>query len=256
MLAISELKQQLLPALHELGLRDQEIDLYIQGSLLGPTTVAIISDHLGISAPNAYKLIARLEEVGLTTFSQQKGYYRKFIVEPPTSIVERLQKRRRDVEQLAEDVRRKLPDLLASHHQGSAPPVIKTLQGKIPFQRATKQMFEEEGKEILLIGAIDPFVQAVSPEFFADLTRERLEKKIMLRSLLVPSPFAKELQKREKNENREIRFLPQNTVTASMQLSARKAIVWQPNAPLALLIEDESIVQLFRMIFEQLWKGF
>ena len=254
MLAISALQQQLVEPLTELGLRPQEMDLYIQGLIAGPGSVTSFADSLGLSAPNVYKLIHRLEEVGLTAFSQQTGYHRVLRVEPPTKIVELLQLRRREVERLAEGVRVNMPDLLASFYQGDTPPTVKTLQGEVQFQRATKQMFQEEGKEILLIGSIDDFVQTVSPEFFTELTKERLEKNIRLRSLLTSSPLAKELQKRGQQELREVRFLPKDVTVASMQLSERKAIIWQPKAPLAVLIEDVYIVQLLRVMFEQIWE--
>lgn len=65
----SEFKQQLLAPLHELGLREQEIDLYLHTALLGPSTVIVHADQLGLSAPNVYKMIARLEVAGLNAFS-------------------------------------------------------------------------------------------------------------------------------------------------------------------------------------------
>lgn len=38
-------------------------------------------------------------------------------------------------------------------------------------------------------------------------------------------------------------------------LYANKVIIWQPKAPLAVLIEDEYIVEMLRSIFETLWSG-
>ena len=38
------------------------------------------------------------------------------------------------------------------------------------------------------------------------------------------------------------------------QLYANKALIWQPKAPLAILIEDEYIVQMLRSVFDVLWK--
>ena len=161
--------RQLSPALHEFGLREQEIDLYANTSLLGPTTVTVLADQLGLSASNVYKLIDRLESVGLTQFSTQKGYHRKLTVEAPTKIIELLQKQRSNLDHLAQGMRSQLDGLLASHVQGDTPPVMRILQGEAQFLRAIRLMFDEVKDEILLIGSLDHFVDIVSEQTYQKL---------------------------------------------------------------------------------------
>jgi hypothetical protein len=53
---------------------------------------------------------------------------------------------------------------------------------------------------------------------------------------------------------RETRILQGGAPFAtSFQLFANKVLIWQPKAPLAVLIEDEYIVQMLRSIFYLLW---
>lgn len=255
MLTFVELKAQILPSLQEIGLRDQEIDLYVHACLLGPSTVAMLSQQLGMSAPNVYKLIARLEEVGLAVFSTQKGYHRKLRVESPTKIVELLQRRRGQVDRLVDGLRTQMSDLVSSFHQGDAPPVFRVLQGQVQFQKATQLLFDDAEKELLLVGSLDAFIEAVSEDIYKRLAHERIERGIKLRALLTQTPFAQRLQKTSIQELREVRFLPDAATVASMQLTRRKAILWQPKAPLAIAVEDEHLVWLWRSLFEGIWSG-
>jgi sugar-specific transcriptional regulator TrmB len=254
MFGFTELEKRLSPALRELGLKKQEIELYLHACLLGPSTVAVLADQLGLSASNVYKLIDVLERIGLTSFSEQKGYHRKLIVFPPSRLTELLKSRGQHLDQLTENLRQDMTDLLACYVQGDAPPVFRVLQGQEQFYRATQQMFVETTKELLLVGSLDEFVETVSQDYYQKLTQERIEKQIHLRALLKKTPLSSNLTRRPAQELRSIRFLERSHSVASMQLSQQKAILWQPNAPFAILVEDEQLVLLWRELFEQLWE--
>jgi hypothetical protein len=43
-------------------------------------------------------------------------------------------------------------------------------------------------------------------------------------------------------------------LTTAFQLFGKKMILWQPEAPLAILIEDEYLISMFRTIFYSLWE--
>lgn len=254
MLTFAEVKQKLAPTLRELGLREQETDIYVHACLLGPSTVAVLSRQLGLSAPNVYKLIARLEEVGLTSFSEQKGYYRKLVVRPPSTLMQLLEERRGDLNKLSDGLQKDMGTLLASFVQGEAPPVCRVLQGEAAFLRATELLFDDAGDEICLVGSLDEFVEAVSPETYSALAQKRIERGIRLRALLRDTDLARDARKKGEKELRDVRFLSEGAPVASMQLTRRKAIVWQPKARVAVVIDDESVVGLWRTMFEGLWK--
>lgn len=254
MLTFGELRTRLRPVLEELGLKDQEIDLYIQAVLLGPSPITVFADQLGMSASNVYKLIAPLERVGLSAFSTQKKKGKAFSVISPSILPELLQKRREEIERLTTSFLPGLTDVLASYRQGSAPARIRILEGEAAFTAAMRQMFHEVTGELFVWGSMDGFVNLISPKAFKALTEERLLRKIHLRSLICDTPLARSLKKNQDKELRTVKLIPAtHSFTASMQLSKGKAIIWQPNTPLAVLIEDETIVEMWRQLFEWTW---
>jgi hypothetical protein len=40
----------------------------------------------------------------------------------------------------------------------------------------------------------------------------------------------------------------------SFQLFANKVIIWQPKAPVAILIEDQYVIAMLKSIFDKLWE--
>lgn len=254
MLSVKEIRTITDPALSELGLREQEVELYCLALALGPVSTRVLAQHLGIPSPNVYKIIAELESHRLTTFSQQKKYGRRLTVVPPTTISELLEKKRASIADLRTQFADHLPELLANYDQGDTPTKIRILQGSEQYRRTMEQMFDDVQQELLFFGSVKDFISILPAMQFADLTKSRVARGIHLKSLMLPSKEAQQLQKNVSKELREIRLLdPKRVFTTSFQLSQRRAIVWQPNVPLALLIEDTFIVEMLRSMFWMIW---
>jgi len=251
---ISEVQQNLYTSLKELGLLESEINLYITSLQLGPVSIATLAEHLGIPRPNVYKAITKLEEGGLARFSERKRFARTFVVEPPTVIVEELRKKRESMIDLTRSLVGAMPDLLAQYHQGETPTKVRILQGKEQFVKAFYQILDEEGEETQFFGSAKDFVRFISWDEEYRWMAKRKEREIRIKSLLLPGEEAELLQKTDAEHLREIRIMeglsPFNT---AFQLFANKVIIWQPHAPLAILIEDEYIVGMLRSIFQFLW---
>lgn len=230
------------------------MDLYVQAVLLGPSLITVFAEHLGMSASNVYKLIPSLEKIGLTSFSAQKKKGKLFSVVSPSILPELLHKRREQIEQLSASFLPGLTDVLASYRQGSGSARIRVLEGEEAFAAAVRQLFFEVADELRVWGSMDGFVSLVSPKTFEGLKKDRIARGIRLRSLICDTPLAQVLKKTERTELREVKLIPKAyPFSASIQLSKGKAIIWQPNAPLAVLIEDETIVAMWHQLFEYMW---
>lgn len=94
---------------------------------------------------------------------------------------------------------------------------------------------------------------AMSPEDQARWVEERRRRGIKGRLLALPSEQANSKKVQDQSELRETRILKLAIFDASFQIFGKKAILWQPLAPLALLIEDECIVTMLKAIFEGYW---
>jgi sugar-specific transcriptional regulator TrmB len=250
-----EVKQSLYSSLKELGLTETEINLYSVSLAMGPISISKIAQHLNISRPNIYKVIAELEKHELTKFTHFHKYQRKFSVESPAVVLQKLREKKEKISQVDHSLVSSLPDLMSLFHKTESSTRIKVLQGKEQYLIAFKEILEEENKEIQFFGSAEDFVNFVSPETEAKWIKDRMKKNIWIKSLLLPSSTAQAFSSDDKKEMRETKILkgcwPFET---SFQLFSNKVIIWQPVKPLAVLIEDKFIIEMLRSIFFKLWE--
>ena len=254
MLSKSELKQTLYDSLKEFGLTEGEISLYVLSLSLGPTTIAKLAEHLAIPRPNVYKVIAGLETHGLARFSERKRYARTFVVEPPTTVLEKLRQKREAVADLDRTMVGAMPDLLALYHQGETPTKIKVLAGAEQWNKIFFQILDEAKDTIEFFGSADAFIELVTWQTEREWIKKRMQKGIHMNVLLTPGKDARTLEAADAKEMRTTRFF-KGTIpfVTGFMLYANKVIIWQPKAPLAVLIEDEYIVDMLRSMFEWMW---
>lgn len=252
----NKLKKSLYRGLKELGLSESEINLYSVSLELGQTSIVNIARHMGISRPNVYKVIAGLESRGLAKFSDMGKYARSFLVESPAAVLEMIRKKREAMSEIDHNFVSALPDLVTKYHQGQTPTKVKVLEGKEQFLKIFKQSLEEEKKEILFFGATEDFISFISWAEERKWIAKRVRKKIFVRVLTLPGKGGAEiLRPQDKEEMRETRILKGAwPFLTSFQLFANKLVIWQPKTPLAVLIEDQYIVEMIKSMFDLIWE--
>lgn len=252
---IEDMKKNLYNSLKELGLNEAEINLYVVSLTVGPISISEIAKHLGISRPNVYKIIAELEKHGLTQFKQQNKYARKFSVQSPIVVLEKLREKKERMQQLDHGLVSSLPDLLTLFHQSESNTKIKVIQGKEQYLKAFNGILEEENKIVEYFGSAEDFVNFVSQKTEANWIKKRMRKGIVIKSLLLPSQTATDFAADDAKEMRETKVLKGAwPFSSSFQLFSNKVIIWQPKAPIAVLIEDKFIVEMLKSIFYKLWE--
>lgn len=255
MLSHPEIKEVLYKSLKELGLSGQEVNLYTLSLSLGPVSIATLAEALHISRPNVYKLINGLEQVGLASFSQKKSYAKTFMVEPPSVVVDLVRQKKEHLNRMDREMVTAMPDLLALYRQGELPTSIQMFEGKEMF-RKTLEMIKEQAKgQIEMFGSFQDLVGFITWDTQQDFVSYRIKNNIKVKALLLSSKDTEELIKNDAKQLRETRILKTTQpFLSSFQLFANKVVIWQPKAPLAILISDEYIVQMLRSIFNSLWE--
>lgn len=249
------LKENIYTALKELGLSPQEIDLYLTSLSLGSTSITKLSKNIGVSRPNIYKLIHGLELHGLADFSAQKKYSRDFMVKSPTLVLEKFRRRKSEYEQVEKNISLSMPELLGLYAQGALPSRIKIFESKEELTGMLIRLHTEETESpTLVFGSVEYHIAVMKWVGYERLVGERIKKGIELKMLLLKSLAAKVMKERAKEELREVRFLKGvQPFSTAFQVFSRKVLFWQPFSPLAILIEDEYFVAMFRSIFNKLW---
>ncbi len=250
----TELKQNLYTSLKELGLTEGESSLYTTSLSLGPSTIVALAKHLNVPRPNVYKLIAGLETHSLAKFSDRKKYTHTFMVEPPTAVLEELREKRKSAENIDHTLVGAMPDLLALYHQGETPTKVRILQGEEQWIKQFFQILDETKDTISFFGSADAFINMISWKTENLWIKKRIKKGIHINVLLTPGKDAQTLKEADGEQMRTTRFF-QGTIpfVTGFMLYANKVIIWQPKAPLAVLIEDEYIIEMLRSIFDAFW---
>lgn len=112
-----------------------------------------------------------------------------------------------------------------------------------------------EADEIEWFGNYHDWVSFVTPEKEKLWIEKRIEKKISIKLLMLPSEEGESLVNPAPEDRREYRILHSAMpFNCSFQIFSNKVLLWQPKTPLAVLIEDEYIAEMFRAIFLMLWE--
>lgn len=256
MISNPELKQNLYTSLKELGLTESEANLYITSLALGPASIASLAEHLGIPRPNVYKVIASLEIHGLAKFAERKQYTRTFVVESPSVVLQKLREKREKVADLDHSLLGFMPELLAQYHQGETPTKIKIFEGKEQWLKIFFQVLDEAKGDISFFGSADSFIELITWEKEYEWIEKRVERNIHINVLLTPSRDANVLERADLKEMRTTRIY-EGTIpfVTGFMVYANKVIMWQPRAPLVLLIEDEYIIEMLRSMFDFMWRA-
>lgn len=256
MISQNEVQEIVTNSLSKLGVSEQESALYVLSLKFGPTSVAKLATHLGVSRPQAYKLISGLEKFGLADFSSRKKFSRTFVVESPSRLQEALRRHQKETEQSDQNLTLSMPDLLAAYQQGSSLASVRILQGKEQYLKVFFQCVEEAAnKEIIVMGSAQDFITFISWIEERRWIKERVRLNVKLRALLFPSADTETLAGTDAGELRETRLLKETAPFSTlMMIYANKTILWQPHAPMAIQIEDEYLTVMMRSMYEVMWQ--
>ena len=254
MLSHAEIQANLNNSLKELGLSEHEMNLYTLSLSRGPSTINDLAQFLSVSRPNLYKVIAGLEKQGLAHFSDKKGYKKTFIVEPPTLITELLRKKRESIAAFEQQAISVMPSLLELYQQGDRPAVVQTIQGEKEFLEVFNGILDEAKDTMEFMGSGHDFIRFVSWANEREWIKKRIKKNLLIRSLIFASEDTETLSKTDALELRETKVLKQCTpFSSAFHIYANKVILWQPKAPMGIVITDEYLVSMFRSIFYGFW---
>lgn len=239
-------------ALTKIGLSEKQARVYLACLELGGARVSQISRKAKVERTTCYHLLDDLITLGLIVISKQKkaGF---FIAEDPRGIEEKTKERLG----LIKDI---LPELQAIHNVLPQKPRIRFYEG----WENTRSIYEDTlkssrpGDTILSLTSLDDYFDFVPREWLASYIAHRVEKGIKIKILTPASAMAKEYQKNERRQLREIKEAPRKNwdFRADIQIYNNKVgiISFKENL-MGVLIESPEIAQMFKMAFELMWQG-
>jgi hypothetical protein len=100
--------------------------------------------------------------------------------------------------------------------------------------------------------------QTLDEEFFLkNHVERRVDMRIETKLLFVDSPIAQKRKQIERNYNEEVKLLPKESdFHVDLVITPYKLVMFQLKNPLvAIVIENKSIIQIQKTMFETIWKS-
>jgi sugar-specific transcriptional regulator TrmB len=237
--------------LQNLGLSDKESGVYIALLELGKGTVSEISKKAGISRTTGYDILVSLLNKGLVSISGKEPK-QEYVAESPVSLIDYLKKEKTKIE---EEINRgqKIVNELNLIHNIKNRPKIRFYEGK----EGLKQVYEDtltSSEPIRAYATVDDMHNAL-PEYFPEYYKRRAKKDIFIRAIVPSTEIGKERQVYDKEEKREISFVPKDKYYFSPEINIydNKVMIasWREN--LGIIIESEEIADAMKKIYELAW---
>lgn len=238
--------------LHEIGLSEGEIKVYLALLKLGQTKTGLLSKEAQVSSSKVYKILDRLEKKGLAGHIIQ-GQVSYFKAMPPSSIIDYIEEKESKIKEEKDNFSKLLPQL------ENIESIKKSQATLFEGAKATTNLFRniltdlKKGDEYFVIGAM----YGESPglrDFFFSYHKERA--KLGIKVNMLANYETKGNLEKTTELNSEVKYLPKYFMS-KLQITFYKnkafICIWTKN-PKAFLIEDDEAVQGFKAYFDILWK--
>ncbi|MBI4363385.1 MAG: hypothetical protein HY545_00875 [Candidatus Doudnabacteria bacterium] len=241
---------KLIELLQELGLSENESKVYFASLSLGPATVLKIAHIAEIKRTTVYSVVESLMQKGLINI-EVKGFKKLYAAQDPEKLETMLEAKRGKLKNL-------LPEFSAIYNLKGGESFIRYYEGL----EAVKSVYEDLIRDVkphedyLIVSDQEKWMSA-DKEYFLDFTKRRAKLPIKIRLLLQDTPDAREFQKKGKLYNFTIKILPPETkLNTNLVVIPQRALIHQLTPPIiAIVIENKSVIQMFREMFEIMWKA-
>lgn len=242
--------EKLFGILKDIGLSEDEANVYLSTLSLGVTSVLKIARATNIKRTTIYGIIDSLKEKGLMRV-ELKGLKQFYAAENPERLEIMLERRKSDFSKM-------LPEFQALYGLKGGESTIKYYTGLAAMHDIYRDTLKEiRPHEDYLVIANQEKWYNLDPKFALSYIEERAKLPIKTRALFQDSSIAREHKKIERNFNEQIKILP-NTQSLNVDtvLLPEKLIVLELTPPyMTIVIENKSVVALHKEMFEIIWKS-
>lgn len=234
--------------LREIGLKDEEIKIYLALLKLGPSLASAVSQKTDIERSLTYKILGNLIKKGFVSYVIKNNirYYNPI---SPGKILDILKERQEKMQEL-------IPDLNKMLQLQKEKPTVEILEGKEGIKTILNDVLKIK-KDYCAIGS------GKGPETlygYADFwQKERIKHKVMMKVLFDRSELSiKRAKVFSKFKYTDVRFLDKEvTSPSSMWVYGDHVaiLVWSKEHPFAIRIISEEISMTYRNYFNGLWKS-
>lgn len=244
-------EEKTIALLRDFGLQENEAAVYLASLSLGPTTILKLANHSGVNRTTVYEIVEALERKGLMK-KEIKGLKTLFSPEHPARLENTLEQKRSALTRL-------LPELESKYHLKGTGSSIKYYEGLTAIKNLYDDLAHElRSTDFYYVVSNTAEWEALDDNYFL---RHHVEifsgKRVDRRVLFVDSPAARARKEHERNFNELVKILPKDSnIHVDLCITPYKLVFFQLHQPLvALVVENETMIETQKAIFEMLWKN-
>lgn len=232
--------------LKDLGLSDQEADIYISLLRSGGAIASSVAKNVGAKRTTVYAILKALSRKGFIT-----TYYRKnkqfFYAEKPQRVANYYEKKVASFVDL-------IPTLESLEKKQLNMVGLRFIETLDELKKFYSNILEEyKGKEYKIIGTAK-YWQGINKDFFVQYRKNRAKAKIKTKLLLTEE--SREDSPIEKTLLRDVKFLPKKyEFKSTMDIFKDKVLIVSPElSSLAVVIAVPVMIDIFDAMFEMIWE--
>lgn len=235
-------------SIEQLGYKPNEAKIYLAALSLGEATISEIAQKAKIPRTTVQLLLLNLQRDGLINFYVKKRR-RLWLAENPEKLLIRLKEK----EVFLKEV---MPQLQALRHDTGVKPTVKFYSGMDGIKQILRDIIETKHHMLSLTSLEDAL--ALLEEDFEDFIKQRYTHYLRVRFLTKRHPETIGLKKRDAEELRQTRFLPEDFELKNANfIYGDKVAIFSLNKklPVGVIIEDQDIVRTQSSLFELAWNN-
>ena len=241
-------KTRLVEILRDSGLSEHEASVYLAALTLGPTTILKIAEASGIKRTTVYAVTEALKKRGLMR-EEMKGWKTYFAAESPEHLEQLMESRK-------ERLNKAFPEFMALYNTEGTASNIKIYEGFEAMKGACEGLIDIlSPSDYYLVISHSTTWEELDPKWFYGLLERRASLQ-PARILMQDCDFARRYKVKDKKFNSETKILPEGTsFSTTMIITPKRLMIHQLVEPLmAIVIENQSIIQMQKELFEIIWK--
>lgn len=241
-------KIKLVKTLKNLGLSENEAEVYFAALSLGPTTIKKIAETSGVKRTSVYNIVGDLKKIGLMHI-ELSGLKQQFVAENPATLHEMAERRKSELEEM-------LPDFMKVFEKTATQDSIKFVEGLAAVRGLYRSLPTDlkKGDHYYIITNQERWY-ALDKGFSQNFVEKRAEMGLDIKMLTQDSATASEFITYQKNYGMSIKLLPKQTdLNTNTVITPKRVVVQQLTFPIvALVIENKSIIQMHQQLFGIIW---
>lgn len=241
-------ENKLINMLKDLGLTENEAKVYYASLSLGPTTILNIARAAETKRTTVYSVVESLKEKGLMRLNI-KGFKQLYVAEAPAKLESILESKKSQLHST-------LPEFSALYNLQGGEGFIKHYEGLEAVKSVYDQLLKSaKPKDYYnVISDSEKWIET-DQKFYRKYLERRAKLNINAHILTKRSPTTLEQKQFSKNYKNTIKFLPEKTkLTTNLVVIPSMLVIHQIIPPImAIVIENKSIINTNKQIFDLLW---